>query len=92
MATALSAYYGLSLTIADTNPHNLLALLVAVDPSLAGITQNVGQLSLQASNSNGASSVYVGDANISPTRHAYELLVHDQNPYRKEAMNVEIIP
>ena len=90
MATALNAYYGISVTIADTNPHNLLALLVAVDSSLAGIIQNVSQLSLQAGNGNGANLVYVGDANVSPTRKAYELLVHDQYQSRKEAMNVPI--
>jgi hypothetical protein len=90
MAVALNAYYGISLTLSDTNPHNLLALLVAVDSSLAGLIQNVGQMSLQADSSNGANSVYVGDANVSSTRKSYELLLHDQYRASKEAMNVPV--
>ena len=90
MATALNAYYGISVTLADTAPHKLLDLLVAVDASLAGILQNVGQLSLQADTSNGANSVYVGDSNVSSTRKSYELLLHDQYRGSKEAMNVPL--
>jgi hypothetical protein len=90
MAVALNAYYGITVSLADTNAHNLYDLLVAIDASLAGLYQNVGRLSLQADASNGANTVYVGDASVASTRKAFELLVHDQVPMSKEAMNVPV--
>ena len=77
----LSAYYGIRVTLADTNAHNLLALLIAVDPSLGAVLQNCQTLRIQADNANGASTVYIGDLNLSLTRYGYQLMVHDQVPY-----------
>jgi hypothetical protein len=87
---ALKSYYGISLQLADTNPHALLPLLQAVDSTLNDILQNVGQLSIQADLGNGSNVVYVGDSLVSSTRRAYDLLAHDQTYHFKEAMNVPL--
>ncbi len=78
---AVNAYYGVSITLADTNAHNLYDLLVAIEPELAGLVQNVQSLRIQADDSNSSNAVYIGDAAVASTRMSYNLLVHDQNVY-----------
>jgi hypothetical protein len=81
MATVVGAYYGIQVTLADTAVHNLLTLLQAVDSSLNGVLQNCQTLKIQADDSNGANTVYVGDSNVSTSRFGYRILTHDQVPY-----------
>jgi len=87
MAVVVNAYYGIQVAIADTNPHNLLALLQAVDSSLNGVLQGCQTLKIQASVLNGSNAVYIGDSHISTSRFGYELLTHDQVPYSLIAYN-----
>lgn len=80
------AFWGITVTLADTNPHSLLALLGAIDADiLTDILQNVQSLRIQADDSNGANFVYIGDDQVSSTRKAYSLLLRDQVPYQSPA-------
>ncbi len=81
---ALAAYYGISLGV-TTSAQSLLALLGAVEPALLEVQQNCAALRVQAANSNETAIVYLGDANVSSSRRAYELLLHDQVPYESPA-------
>lgn len=84
---AVPGYVAVSVTLSDTNSHNLLALMIGIVPAMAGVLQNCGALSLQADVSNGSNSVYVGDSAISTTRYGYALLAHDQVPYHSPLNN-----
>ena len=81
---ALKAYYGISIVLVDGDPHQLLPLLVAADPSLAELLQNVAALQIQADDSNDDRAAYIGDSEIDAAepRYAFSLLVHEANPYR----------
>lgn len=81
VTTTPPAYVGVSVTLSDTNAHNLLTLMTAIVTSLGGVLQNCATLAIQADNSNGANIVYIGDSSVSTTRYAYQLLVHDQYRY-----------
>ena len=87
MAVAVNAYYGIQVVLADTNTHNLLAIIQAADSSLSGVLQGCQTLKIQASILNGNNAVYIGDSNISTARFGYELLPHDQVPYSLIAYN-----
>jgi len=87
---ALNAYYGIRITLSDTNAHQLLPLLIAIDSTLAGILQNVGQLALQGDAANSSNLVRVGDANVSATRYGYQLAAGIQRVYQKEGMSVPL--
>jgi hypothetical protein len=91
LAAALNAYYGITITLSDTNTHNLLTLLQAVDSTLAGIQQNVGHLGLQADSANSTNAIYIGDANVASSRYGLALVgTSAPQPYTKEAANVPV--
>ena len=87
---ALQAYYGIQVTLSDTNAHQLLALLTAVDSSLSAILQNVGQLGLQGDSQNASNFIYVGDSNVSSTRYGLKLAANTLRDYQKEAMSIPL--
>ena len=90
MATPEKAYYGIQITLADTNAHSLLALLTAVDSTLSNILQNVGELSLQGDSQNSSNFIYVGDSAVSTTRYGLKLAVNGIRTYSKEARSIPI--
>jgi hypothetical protein len=87
---ALQAFYGITVTLSDANPHQLLPLLVAIDSTLSNLLQNVGSLQIQADSGNGANYVLVGDANVATSRMAYKLAAGASRPYQKEAMSIPL--
>lgn len=74
-------YVAVSITLADTNAHQLLTLITAIVPAMSTTTQNCSALAIQADTINGANAVYIGDASVSTTRYGYALLAHDQYVY-----------
>lgn len=92
MAVApVPAYAAVSVTLADTNPQNLLTAMQAIDARLAGVLHVCCSLAIQADDSNGANQVLIGDVNVSPTRMGYRLSVHDQYVYHSVTnMNVPL--
>jgi hypothetical protein len=81
---ACSAYYGITVTLSDTNAHKLLDLLQAID---ATVPATCSGLMIQADDSNGPNYVYIGDSAVASTRMAYSLLFHEGNPYQKTLSN-----
>ncbi len=84
------ALYGVTLTLADANAHNLYDLLSAIEVDLLSIYQNCSYLRIQADLANAANAVYIGDLNVSATRMSYALLAHDQVPYESPASMVNV--
>ena len=78
MSQALTkAFYGILVTLpADTNPHNLLELAIAIEPELAELRQNCRWLSLQPGLDN-TDKVFIGDDQVASDRYAITLLVGD---------------
>lgn len=87
----LDAYYGVTLTLADTTAHSLLALLIAAVPAFAEVRQNCSSLRIQADLGNAGLTVRVGDASVSTTRCAYEISTHDQVPYESPS-SLQVVP
>jgi hypothetical protein len=90
MATPEKAYYGIQITLADTNVHSLLALLTAIDGSLSNILQNVGEMSLQGDSQNSTNFIYVGDSSVSASRYGLKLAVNTIRTYSKEARSIPL--
>jgi hypothetical protein len=75
------ALVAVQVTLPDTSPHQLYALMLAVEPALAGVLQNVKSLRIQCDLNNGGNNLLVGDSSISLTRFGERLLAHDQESY-----------
>src|SRR4051812_30678553 len=72
------AYYCITVALADTSVHSLYDLLVAVEPELADIRQNIGSLRIQSADSSGANLTYIGDVHVATTRIGRSLLKNEE--------------
>ena len=90
MAMALNAFYGIQVTLTDTTAHNLLALLIAIDPTLSGILQNVATLQVQADPANGGANIMIGDSSISTTRYGVKLVAGSAQYIYRDGMAVPL--
>jgi hypothetical protein len=79
MLPGQSTYLGITLTLADTNPHNLLSLLLGVDSTCPGA---VSSLQIQSDDANGPNIVRIGDSRLGVARCGYRLASHEGEPYR----------
>jgi len=93
---ALNAFYGIQVTLSDTNPHQLLPLLIAVDSTLSptttggGILQNVATLQIQADQNNAGNYVMVGDSNLSLTRYGLKMSAGQAQYLYREGMAIPL--